>query len=115
MTNTPQDTLAALLSDDELLLIGRASAMLEALSDRCATAAWNAGSTWRDTPRAQDIGRLGGVAAFVSDALFDVANIATNYVGVKDAVDTFNKAARAYSDEPRDNVVDIHPGWSVKS
>lgn len=115
MTDTPNLTLAGLVTDDELLLIGRASAMLEALSDRCVTAAWNTGTRWSDKPRAQDIGRLAGIAAFVSDALFDVANVAHNYVGIEHAVEAFNTGARAHRDEPAATVVTMHPGWSVKS
>lgn len=115
MTDTSNVPLAALVTDDELLLIGRASALLEALSDRCTTAAWNAGSTWRHAPRAQDIGRLAGVANVAADALFTVANIAHNYVGVPDAVDTFNKGVAAYRAEPNGDRTDTHPGWSVKA
>ncbi len=120
MSNTSQHTLR-IVTPAELSLLGRASAILERVADRCDAAAWDRDATPRGlAPRPQDLGRLAEIATHGSSSLFEVVNVAKNYCYFELALVHFEAGETSWRDaNPRGaesgaQYPDVH-GHSVRA
>ena len=80
-TETP---IVPVITDDQVEAINRAREVLEKIANDATGQAWHAPTgTDFSRPRAQNLGRVAGVASMAAHNLFDVLNVASSY-GVAD-------------------------------
>lgn len=102
---TEQGTITPIIVTPlEAQALGQAAAILERIADRCEALPYHRQTgPLAPAPRAQDCGRLGGIATFAGDALFDVANVASNYGGQVGVIAAFKRGEREWRENnPRD-------------